>query len=59
MRVLILLLVMFTGCNMTDTSANYEVTSIGTYCHRGVLYLKFSTGAVLAVDENGKPLKCK
>lgn len=56
---LVLFLLTTTGCGAFQRTYVNVTGDAGTYCHKGILYLQFSSGAALAVDESGKPLKCK
>lgn len=50
---------LMSGCGAIDRAmATLSGSAIET-CHRGIVYLQFTSGASMAVDEQGKPLRCK
>lgn len=56
---LILLSISLTGCGWFDRKVAAVTGGATKTCVDGVTYLQFTSGAVVQVDANGKPVACK
>lgn len=56
--ILITLLLSLTSCGwLKRQTSNFTGNAIET-CHKGVTYIQFPSGATVALDRKGEPLKC-
>jgi hypothetical protein len=57
--ILIILAFSLTGCGWFDRKLASVTGGATKTCVDGVTYLQFTSGAVVQVDVNGKPVSCK
>jgi uncharacterized protein YceK len=57
--VLSLIVILISGCGQIDRNISTLTGKPSEICIDGVVYLQFTSGATLKVNQEGQPVKCK